>query len=412
MTKSFWRSPAFVLTCAVAVTVVGFGIRQSFGMFLRPVTEAIGMGEDVRAMSLATGLQALIYGLAAPLMGAIADRWGPVRVLVTSALLFALGLFGMSQSVTAAGLVFNIGFLTGVGAAGVALPLLLSIVGRIAPAGRRTFWFAIVVSGGTAGQMLLVPFTHRLIAEAGWVSASMILGVLVLLIVPLAVALSCAATDSHGDKDRQSLGEAIHEARVHRGFWLLTMGFFVCGFQVQFINNHLENYLNATVVGGAMAATAIALIGLFNMIGTQAAGILGGRFRKKYLLSNLYMARSLVFLGFFLIPVSEITVIVFACAVGLLWLATVPLTSGIVAEVFGPRYLATLYGAVFLSHQVGSFTSVWLGGIIRTHTGSYDIAWWLIIAAGFVAALLHWPIDDKPVARLIADRSFAGPGAR
>jgi MFS family permease len=239
------------------------------------------------------------------------------------------------------------------------------------------------------------------------VTAALVLAAMTLLIVPLALAISRAGRDALTRKDRQSLGQAVQEARGHRGFWLLVMGFFVCGFQVQFINAHLENYLSTTVVGGAMAATAISLIGLFNMIGTWGSGWLGARFRKKYLLSNLYMLRSLIFLVFFLVPVSKTSVIVFACAVGLLWLATVPLTSGIVAQVFGPRYLATLYGVVFLSHQVGSFTSVWLGGVIRTYTGSYDIAWWMIIGAGFAAAMVHLPIDDTPVARLLAEREAA-----
>ncbi len=404
MSKHFWRSPLFVLICAVAIILTAYGGRQSMGMFLRPVTEGLGWGEDVRVMSFATGLQLLIYGMCAPLMGAIADRFGPIKVLVMSSVLYAAGLMLMARSTTEAELVINVGLLMGIGSAGIALPMLLSIVGRVAPEENRTFWLAVVVSGGTAGQMLIVPLSHRMISGQGWVFAATVLGFMALMVVPLALAIRHAASDTLDKKDRQSLGEAIKEAGGHRGFLLLTTAFFVCGFQIQFINNHLENYLNSTVVGGAMAATAIALIGLFNMIGTQSAGFLGGRYRKKYLLANLYMARSFVFLAFFLIPVSKITVIIFACSVGLLWLATVPLTSGIVAQIFGPRYLATLYGVVFLSHQIGSFTSVWLGGIIRTLTGSYDYAWWMIIVAGFVAAVLHVPIDDKPVPRLAAEQ--------
>jgi len=411
---AFWRSPHFVLICAVGIILFAYGGRQSMGMFLRPVTDGlgfltanpngVGMVPDYRPMSFASGLQLLIYGCAAPLMGMIADRWGPIRVLVTSGLIYAGGLLLMSTSTTEFGLVLNVGFLMGIGSAGIALPMLLSIVGRVAPEERRTFWLAVVVSGATAGQMLIVPLSHYMIASEGWVFAAVVLGVMSLMVAPLSFAIRHAASDTLNKKDAQSLGQAIREAGGHSGFWLLLTAFFVCGFQVQFINNHLENYLNGTAVGGAMAATAIALIGLFNMIGTQTAGALGGRYRKKYLLANLYMARSLVFLAFFMIPVSKVSVVVFACSVGLLWLATVPLTSGIVAQVFGPRYLATLYGAVFLSHQVGSFASVWLGGIIKTQTGSYDYAWWMIIGAGFVAALLHVPINDRPVARLAAEQ--------
>ncbi len=404
MPKVFLRSPHFVLICAVGIILFAYGGRQSMGMFLRPVTEAMGWGEDIRVMSFATGLQLLIYGMAAPLMGAIADRWGPTRVMIMAGLVYSAGLILMAQSTTEVGLVINVGLVMGIGSSGIALPMLLSIVGRVAPEKNRTFWLAIVVSGATAGQMLIVPFSHYMITNQGWVFAAIVLGVMALMVVPLSLAIRHAASDTLNRKDTQSLGQAIREARGHRGFLLLVTAFFVCGFQIQFINNHLENYLNGTVVGGAMAATAIALIGLFNMIGTQTAGLLGGRYRKKYLLAILYMLRSFVFLAFFLTPVSKLTVVLFACSVGLLWLATVPLTSGIVAQIFGPRYLATLYGVVFLSHQIGSFTSVWLGGVIRTYTGSYDYAWWMIIAAGFVAAVLHVPIDDEPVPRLAMER--------
>ncbi len=416
MSKAFWRSPQFVLVSAVGIILFAYGGRQSLGMFLRPITEALGFmttnaqGQAVQnfePMSFATALQVLIYGCAAPFVGAIADRWGPIKVLIISGLVYAFGLFMMSQATTETGLVVSIGFLMGIGSSGIALPMLLSIVGRVAPEERRTFWLAVVVSGGTAGQMLIVPLSNYMIGSQGWVFATIVLATMALMVVPLTLCISHAASGTLSKKDKQSLGQAIKEAGHHHGFWLLVTGFYVCGFQVQFINNHLENYLDGTIVGGAMAATAIALIGLFNMFGTQTAGVIGDKLRKKYLLANLYMARSVIFLIFFIVPVSKVSVIIFACSVGFLWLATVPLTSGIVAQIFGPRYLATLYGVVFLSHQLGSFTSVWLGGIIRTQTGSYDYAWYMIIVAGFVAALLHWPIDDKPVARLRAEQEAA-----
>tara|TARA_R110000787_G_scaffold9571_20_gene33315 strand:- start:522 stop:1775 length:1254 start_codon:yes stop_codon:yes gene_type:complete len=416
MTRAFWRSPHFVLISAVGIILFAYGGRQSLGMFLRPVTEALGfmttnaqgvLVQNFEVMSFATAVQVLIYGFAAPFVGAIADRWGAIKVLIVSGLIYASGLFMMSQATTETGLLVSVGFMMGIGSSGIALPMLLSIVGRVAPEERRTFWMAIVVSGGTAGQMLIVPLSNWMIGNQGWVFATIVLATMALMVAPLSLCISHAASGTLNKKDTQSLGQAIREASTHRGFWLLVMGFYVCGFQVQFINNHLENYLSGTVVGGAMAATAIALIGLFNMLGTQTAGAIGDRFRKKYMLANLYMARSIIFLIFFIVPVSKVSVIIFACSVGFLWLATVPLTSGIVAQVFGPRYLATLYGVVFLSHQLGSFTSVWLGGIIRTQTGSYDYAWYMIIVAGFVAALLHWPIDDKPVARLTAEKQAA-----
>ena len=416
MNKAFWRSPHFVLISAVGIVLFAYGGRQSLGMFLRPITESLNfmttnaqgvLVQNFEPMSFATAIQVLIYGCAAPFVGAIADRWGPIKVLMASGIIYAFGLFMMSQATTEGGLVISIGFLMGIGSSGIALPMLLSIVGRVAPEEKRTFWLAVVVSGGTAGQMLIVPLSNYMIGEAGWVFATIVLATMALMVIPLSLCISHAASTTLNKKSKQSLREAIKEASRHRGFWLLVIGFYVCGFQVQFINNHLENYLSGTVVGGAMAATAIALIGLFNMFGTQTAGYIGDKLRKKYILANLYMARSVIFLIFFIVPVSKISVIVFACTVGFLWLATVPLTSGIVAQVFGPRYLATLYGLVFLSHQLGSFTSVWLGGIIRTQTGSYDYAWYMIIISGFVAALLHWPIDDKPVARLVEEKKAA-----
>ncbi|MFL2669709.1 MAG: MFS transporter [Alphaproteobacteria bacterium] len=416
MNKAFWRSPHFVLISAVGIVLFAYGGRQSLGMFLRPITESLNfmttnaqgvLVQNFEPMSFATAIQVLIYGCAAPFVGAIADRWGPIKVLMASGIIYAFGLFMMSQATTEAGLVISIGFLMGIGSSGIALPMLLSIVGRVAPEEKRTFWLAVVVSGGTAGQMLIVPLSNYMIGQAGWVFATIVLATMALMVIPLSLCISHAASNTLNKKSKQSLGQAIREASRHRGFWLLVIGFYVCGFQVQFINNHLENYLSGTVVGGAMAATAIALIGLFNMFGTQTAGYIGDKMRKKYILANLYLARSVIFLIFFIVPVSKISVIIFACTVGFLWLATVPLTSGIVAQVFGPRYLATLYGLVFLSHQLGSFTSVWLGGIIRTQTGSYDYAWYMIIVSGFVAALLHWPIDDKPVARLVAEKKAA-----
>jgi predicted MFS family arabinose efflux permease len=405
MEARFWKSPLFVLLCCFGIILTAYGCRQSFGMFVRPVTEAMGWGADIRTLSFSTGLQSLIYGLCAPFTGAIADRFGPIKVLISAALLYAFGMLMMTQSTSPEGFVISIGLLTGVASSGIAMPILLSVAGRVASEQRRTFYLGVVTSGATAGQMLIVPLSHNMISVHGWVWAATMLACMLLLIVPLAAGISHAAGDILVQKGPQSLREAIREARGHRGFWLLVTGFFVCGFQVQFINNHLENYLNGTVVGGAMAATAISLIGLFNMIGTWSSGLLGARYRKKYLLSGLYALRSLVFLAFFLIPVSKASVMIFACSVGLLWLATVPLTSGIVSQLFGPRYLATLYGVVFLSHQIGSFTSVYLGGIIRNATGSYDFAWWMIIIAGFVASLIHAPIDDKPVARLAAQQS-------
>jgi predicted MFS family arabinose efflux permease len=398
MSKPFWQKPIFVLGFATAVIVMAYGSRQSFGVFLRPITQEMGWGRE--GLSLAIASQALIYGIAAPFVGVIADKWGPIKVLITSGTLYCLGFVMMTQSVTEEGFFFSIGLLIGLGSSGCAFPLLLSLVGRVAPEEKRTFWFGIVTSGGTAGQFLLVPLSQGMITNWGWVNAASVLAAMVVLVIPLSWALGRAAGDEFKKKDTETLGEVIRKARGHSGFWLLVTGFYVCGFQVQFINSHLPAYLGDSPVGAMMGAIAISIIGLFNMIGTWVSGWLGGRYRKKYLLSGIYFARSVVILGFISFPLSQTSVVVFAALVGLLWLATVPLTSGIVVQIFGTRYLATLYGVVFLSHQLGSFTSVWLGGKLYDQTGSYDLVWWAIIALGLVAALLHWPIDDQPVERL------------
>ena len=297
-------------------------------------------------------------------------------------------------------MVVSIGLLTGIGASGCALPMLLSVVARVAPENKRTMWFAIVTSGGTAGQMLIVPLIHGAIENIGWIASALVLAVIIALVVPLGGAIASAATGQINAESKQSLVQVINEARVHGGFWLLTIGFFVCGMQVNFITAHLPAYVAESSVGAAMGAAAISIIGFFNLFGTWTAGWLAGIYSKKYILSAIYFARSLVILGFAALPLSETTVVIFAALVGFLWLATVPLTSGIVAQIFGPRYLATLYGVVFLSHQLGSFVGVWFGGRLFDQTGSYDVVWYAIVIAGFVAAVLHFPIDDRPLARV------------
>lgn len=402
MTQSSWRRPLVVMVLATLVIFVSFGTRQSFGLFLRPITMDMGWGREALSFALAT--QSLMIGISAPFAGAIADRFNPVLVIVGSGVLYTVGLFFMSQAMTPGGMVVSVGLIAGVAAAGCGLPLLLGVVGRVAPDDKRSLWLGITTAGGTAGQFILVPACQWLISTFGWSSALLVLAAGVFMIVPFGGAIAKAGGDSFESKDPQGLGQALREASRHRGYWLLITGFFVCGFQVQFVTMHLPAYLADQSAGVGMGAAAIALIGLFNMIGTSAAGYLGGRHRKKYLLSLLYFGRSLVLLAFFATPVSQLSVVLFASVIGLLWLATVPLTAGIVAQIFGTRYMATLYALVFLSHQLGSFLSVWLGGRLFDATGSYDILWWAIIVAGFAASLIHWPIDDHPVARLAARR--------
>lgn len=398
MLEPFWRRPVYILICCTAVVMISVGIRQSFGLFLKPITLELGWEFGVFASAIA--IQNLMIGIGAPLLGAVADRWGKVRVMVCAGACFALGIYLISQSTTQGGMILSGGFLAGMGVAGIGLPLMLAVVGQAAPEAKRSMWLGIVTAGGTAGQMLVVPLSQGFIDQFGWSAAIIILSGVAAMIVPMVMSMSSAGAAVLKKPSRQSLGQALAEASRHRGYILLVIGFFVCGLHVQFIATHLPNYLSDSGLNAGLAATAIAVIGFFNMIGTWTSGYLGDKLRKKYLLSAIYLSRSIVILAFFQLPISEVSVLVFAATMGLLWLSTVPLTGGIVAGLFGTRYMATLYGIVFLSHQLGSFTGVWLGAIIRDVTGSYDAFWWVTIAFGLFAALIHWPIDDRPVARL------------
>jgi len=404
MRNSFWRDPRLVLVFATALILITYGTRQSFGLYLRPISVDMGWGRET--FSFAVALQSLVIGLSVPFVAAIADKWlGPIRVIIVAVCLYTVGLFLMAQASSAETMVLSVGVLAGFAASGCGLPMLLSVVGRVAPENRRSAWLGITAAGGTGGQFFLVPFNQAIISSFGWVNALFILACVVFTCVPMALVIANASgTALSAKKERQSLGQALHEARGHRSYWLLLLGFFTCGFQVQFVVMHLPAYLIDTKTGAAMGAAAIAVIGLFNMIGCWGAGRLGDIFHKKNLLCVLYLGRSSVLLIFFLVPPTQLTVMIFAATIGLLWLATVPLTSGIIASMFGTRYMATLYGIVFLSHQVGSFLSVWLGGRIFDMTGSYDPVWWAIIAAGAVAALLHFPISEAPVARLAEEQ--------
>lgn len=402
MTPAFWRSPLYVLSAATAIVMLSFGIRQTFGLYMAPISADMGWGREV--LSFALALQSLTIGLAAPIVGAIADKWGPLRVISASGLVYSGGILLMSDAGSPVAMVLSAGVITGLGVSGCGLSLILSVVGRVAPDDKRSLWLGITTAGATGGQLFIVPAVQSMITGYGWLGGLLIMAGLIALVVPLAASLHSGSAEALSRKTQQSLGEALHEASGHRGYWLLVTGFFVCGFQVQFVTVHLPAFLTDSGAPAALGATAIAVIGVFNMMGTWGAGWLGGRFRKTYLLSLLYTLRSAVILVFIQFPLSQASVLVFAAAIGLLWLSTVPLTSGIVAQVFGTRYMATLFAIVYLSHQVGSFTGVWLGGMIYDATGSYDSFWWVSISLGLVAALLHWPINDRPLAR-VAERA-------
>ena len=405
-----WRTPAVIMTCATVILFTAFGVRQTFGLMMEPISGAHGWGREEFAFAVA--LQSLFWGFSQPVWGAIADRYGAGRVVAISLAIYAVGLYLMASATTPFGINFSTGFLTGVGMSGASFPIMLAVVARSVRAERRSMYLGIVSAGGSSGQLLVVPVAQYFISADGYAATLVIMAVMTAMIVPLAVGVSGRMAPADQIGDDQTMSEAVREAGRHRGFMLLIAGFFVCGFQTMFIGAHLPAYLTDAGASPMLGATALATIGLFNVIGCFIWGALGGRYSKKYMLAMLYVVRSIAMLVFILLPVSEVSVLVFSAVMGLLWLATVPLTSGLVAQIFGTKYMAMLYGFVFLNHQLGSFLGIWLGGRLYDQTGSYDMIWWMAIALGLVAALLHWPIDERRVARLSTAEQAAGAAGR
>lgn len=387
--------PALVIVCACLLVLIAFGIRSSFGLFLAPMSEARGWGREVFALAIA--LQNLMWGATQPFAGAIADRYGSGRVILVGTAMYAAGVWLMAVSTTPLMLHVSQGLLVGVALSGTSFAVVFAAMARAVPEERRSWALGLGAAAGSLGQFLLVPMGQGFISAYGWETALVLLGFGALLMAPLAAALT-GRPESLGPQ--QSLGEALREASRHRGYWLLIGGFFVCGFHVAFIATHLPAYLTDAGLSAELGAWALGIVGLFNVVGAYTAGVLGGRYSKKYLLSSLYFTRSLVIAAFVSLPLTNTSVMLFSGAIGLLWLSTVPLTSGLVGQIFGPRYMGMLFGIVFLGHQVGSFLGVWLGGRLFDTTGSYDVIWWAGVALGLISALLHWPIDERPVARL------------
>lgn len=389
------RLPLLIIVSGCLLVLISFGVRSSFGLFLAPMSEANGWGREVFALAIA--LQNLVWGIAQPFAGAIADRYGSGRVIAVGGVLYVAGVLLMSQSTTPLALHISQGVLVGIALSGTTFAVVLAALARAVPEHRRSWALGIGAAAGSAGQFLLVPLGQAFLSAYGWSTALVLLGLASVAMVPLAKALT-GRSPSTGDQ--QSLPEALREASQHRGYWLLTCGFFVCGFHVAFIATHLPAYLTDGGLSPTLGAWALALVGFFNIIGAYSAGVLGGKHSKKYLLSSLYLSRAIVIAVFISTPLTSASALVFAAAMGLLWLSTVPLTSGLVGQMFGPRYMATLFGIVFLGHQVGGFLGAWLGGALFDITGSYDVIWWTSVALGVMSALLHWPIDERPVVRV------------
>ena len=401
MTGKKLNKPILVLILGTVILCVSFGVRSSLGVYMKPISLDLGWGREVFAFAVA--LQSLIWGLSTPLMGFLADRFGPAKVVMFGGIIYTLGLYIMSQATDPSGAVIGIGVLTGVALSMTGFPIIISVIGRRYPPNKRSLVIGIASAGGSSGQLILVPFGQWLINEHGWIMSLVLLALLSAVIVPLAASLAGGNKRADDDHSKQNFGEAMREAWGHNGFRLLTFGYFVCGFQTMFIGAHLPAYLSDLGQSSWLGATALALIGGFNIVGCILWGLAGDRYSKKMLLASIYSLRALAMTIFLLLPVSSTSVILFSAAMGLTWLGTVPLTTGVVVQVFGTQFMATLVGFTFLGHQIGSFLGIWLGGVVFDITGSYEAIFWGGVVLGVIATAVHFPLNDKPVARLVAE---------
>jgi MFS family permease len=395
---SSWRTPTLVIGFGSLIALIAFGPRSTLGFFLTPLSSANHWGRDVFAFALA--IQNLLWGVGQPLGGIIADRFGSVRVLCGGALLYALGLALMAHATSAPILNLSAGVLIGFGLAGCSFPVVLAAFGKIVPLQYRSIAFGFGTAAGSFGQFLYSPVAVALMDAFGWQQTLIIFAVSMLAVLPLSTALATPPSEATHMAGSQSLRQALSEAFAHRSYVLLVLGFFTCGFQLQFITVHMPSYLVDRGLSAQVGGWTIATIGLFNIVGSVMAGWLGDRMPKRYLLSTIYFLRAAAILAFISFPVTPATCIAFGAVMGLMWLSTVPPTNGIIALMFGTRWLATLAGFAFFSHQVGGFLGVWLGGIVFDRTGSYNLVWWLAILFGVLSALINMPIVEKPVARL------------
>ena len=395
MTRRLW----IMLVCGVLVVLIGNGLRLTFGVFLRPVSLELGIGRETFGLVIA--VQALLYGAFQPIAGMLADRYGAVRVISIGALIYAAGLWLTSVAASAFDLYISLGLFVGLGLSCATNVIVLGAIGKLVPNERRGIVFGTVIASGSLGMFFFVPGAQHLLDLAGWRSTLVAMALLMVLVPLFALGLG-EAPASAGGGAQQSVKDAALEAIRHRSYLLLTTGFFVCGFHVTFIGTHFPAYLSDNQVSPAAASYAFGVIGLFNILGAYLFGALSDRYSKKSVLTLIYLLRAALMTVMLLTPLTDISAIVFGACMGLIWLSTVPLTSGIVAQVFGPAHFSFLFGIVFMSHQLGGFTGAWLGGRIYDATGSYDLMWIISIALGLISAAFHWPINDRPLARVQA----------
>jgi MFS family permease len=393
-----WRTPAVLIAVGCAIALIAFGPRSALGQFLTPLSFDRGWGRET--FSFAIALQNLLWGAAQPFAGGVADRFGPTRVLCAGAILYAAGLAWMATATSTVALDLSAGVLIGFGLAGCSFPMVVGALGKLVPENWRSFAFGAGTAAGSFGQFLFSPLAHALIDAFSWHTALLVFAGMMLLVLPLSLVLATPpAAASAGGIRLQSSKQALIEAFGHRSYVLLVLGFFTCGFQLAFVTVHLPSYLVDRGLGADIGAWTIALIGLFNIIGSLSSGWLAGKMPKRYILSIIYFSRALAIVVFITLPASTTSTLIFAAVTGLLWLSTVPPTSGLVALMFGTRWLTMLFGFAFFSHQVGGFLGVWLGGVVFAKTGSYDVVWWLSAFFGVASAIINLPIVEKPVAR-------------
>jgi MFS family permease len=418
---SSWQAPALIVLCGCLIAMIGFGPRSALGFFLTPLSQAHGWGREVFALSVA--VQTLLYGAAQPFSGAIADRFGTVRVIIAGTLLYAAGMFMMAHASTPGMLYLSSGVLIGFGLSGCSFNLVISSFGKLLPESWRSLAFGAGTAAGSFGQFLFSPLGVGLIDAFGWQAALEIFAGLLLLIIPLAFAISTPRSDaaqtsvrslrtndssqtsvrapraSDGTPGTQTYQQALAEALGHRSYILLVLGFFTCGFQLGFVTLHLPAYLIDRGLSAQVGGWTLGVIGLFNIVGAMLSGWLGGHMPKRYILAVIYFARALAVIFLITLPASPAVALVYGAMTGLLWLSSVPPTAGLVAVMFGTRWMAMLFGIAFFSHQVGGFLGIYLGGALFERTGSYDIVWWLGVMFGVVSAVINLPIVEKPVAR-------------
>jgi MFS family permease len=405
MTALGWRTPLVVVICGCLISLVSFGPRSSLGFFLAPLSQANHWDREV--FSLAFAIQNLLWGLGQPLAGGIADRFGASRVMALGAVFYALGLALMAHATTPVALDLSAGVLIGLGLSGCSFGLVIGAFGKLLPSEWRSLAFGAGTAAGSFGQFLYSPIGVALMDKFGWQTALLIFAGVTMLILPLSLALATPKRNPAAPVAAvapQSFRAAMAEAFGHRSYVLLVIGFFTCGFQLAFVTVHLPSYLVDRGLSAEIGGWTLATIGLFNIFGSLASGYLGNRVPKRHILSSIYMARALSIVVFISLPANPVTTIIFGAVTGLLWLSTVPPTSGLVAVMFGTRWLSMLFGFAFFSHQVGGFLGVWLGGIVFDTYGSYNPVWWLSVFFGVMSAAINLPIVERPVGELVPSR--------